>query len=144
MFKKAFTLIELFLIAVIISLLVSISVLNYSNYKKSSRDAKGIEEIKSIAKALELKYNDLIQYPDLPDSEELIPPADNRLSPYLKEVPNSNGVRNYYWLDGGSREKYCVYFQLERKPDTYFTCSQGGCQTCQTPTFSPIICCLNF
>jgi type II secretory pathway pseudopilin PulG len=142
--KKAFTLIELFLSAVIISLLVSIALLNYSQYRKSARDAKGIEEIKSIAKALELKYNDLMQYPDLPDSEEQILPGDTRLLPYLKEVPTNNGARSYFWLDGGTRERYCVYFQLERADNTYFTCSQGGCQKCQTVSFSPTICCLRW
>ena len=144
MFKKGFTLIELLVVALIISILVTIVSVNYSQYKKSSRDTKGIEEIEAIAKALELKYAESMQYPDLPDSPSEILQGDKRLSPYLEVVPNSNGTSNYYWLDGGSTEKYCVYFKLEKVKDTYFTCSQAGCQKCQTTEFSPETCCRNF
>jgi hypothetical protein len=90
-------------------------------------DTKGETDLRQISSAFEMKYSDLGYYPDLPDSASPIPTGDHRLAPYLDLVPNTNGVNPYYWYDGGSNQKYCVYFQLESDKGKYFTCSYRGC-----------------
>jgi len=128
--NESFTLIELLVVIAVIGLLASIVLVAFGPARKKARDAKGESEIKQIMNAFELKYSDNVVYPDLPDTFTAIPsvPADTRLSPYLSPTPYTDGKQTYYWYDGGTNQKFCVYFQYEAKSD-YFTCSNKGCKT---------------
>ena len=126
--RKGFTLIELLVVIAIIGMLTAIVLVSMGGARKKARDAKGQADLRQIMQAFEMKYSDDERYPDLPDSATAIPSNDHRLAPYLDPVPNTNGHQTYYWYDGGSNQKFCVYFQLETDPSRYFTCSYKGCQ----------------
>ena len=125
--KRGFTLIELLVVIAIIGMLTSIVLVSMGGARKKARDAKGQADLRQIMQAFEMKYSDNERYPDLPDSATAIPSGDTRLAPYLSPTPYTNGVRTYYWYDGGNNQKFCVYFQYESKPG-YFTCSYKGCK----------------
>jgi prepilin-type N-terminal cleavage/methylation domain-containing protein len=127
-----FTLVELLVVIAIIGLLSSIVLVSLGGARQKARDAKGQSELRQIITAFELKYNENTVYPDLPDTATAIASGDTRLSPHLSPTPYTNGVRTYFWYDGGSNQKFCVYFQSEKDPTTYFTCSHKGCQTNNT------------
>lgn len=61
--KNGFTLIELLVVLFIISLLASLVIVNVSQARKSSRDAKRVANLKSIQTALEMYYEKYKAYP---------------------------------------------------------------------------------
>jgi type II secretion system protein G len=127
MFKqKGFTLIELLVVIAIIGLLASVVLVNLSGARKKARDAKGESDLRQIMTAFEMKYDDNSAYPDLPDAATVIGSSDTRLDPYLGVVPNSTGVKSYYWYDGGSNQKFCVYFQLETTSSYFYVSYKGS------------------
>lgn len=128
--NKSFTLIELLVVVAIIVILIGAISVTFDDTKKKARDNRAKSDLRAIVEGLELKYNDLYHYPDLPDIPTPIASNDHRLASYLDPVPNSNKVRTYYWYDDGTAQpqKFCVYFQLESNDTQYFTCSHKGCQ----------------
>lgn len=61
--EKGFTLIELLVVIAIIGLLASVVLLALNSARAKSRDAKRLADIRQIASALELAYNDYSTYP---------------------------------------------------------------------------------
>lgn len=137
--NKGFTLIELLVIITILLFFIIIASVNFSDMRKKSRDIKGKNDLKQIINALELRYNDLAYYPTtIPVysscltglcGQPIALTSTTDLEPYLNPVPTGNGVREYYWYrESGNRpQKFCLYFQLELEPSSYFTCSNSGC-----------------
>jgi len=123
--QKGFTLIELLVVIAVIGLLASIVLVSLGGVRKKARDARGESDLRQIATAFEMKYDDASAYPDLPTGATAIP-SSTILSPYLNPAPRTNGARNYYWYDGGSNQKFCVYFQLENNTAQYFYASYNG------------------
>lgn len=64
--KKGFTLVELAIVVVIISILATLGIISYNSAQLKSRDAKRKADINSIASALELYKADNKKYPVLP------------------------------------------------------------------------------
>ena len=64
--KKAFTLVELLVVIVIIWILAAIWFINYSWYTSSAKDTSRIKDLKTISDALELK---LSKWEDLPEPD---------------------------------------------------------------------------
>ena len=60
--KKAYTLIEILIVATIIVLLTAVAVVSYSNFLKQSRDAKRKTDIEQIRAALEMYRSDSDSY----------------------------------------------------------------------------------
>src|SRR5689334_17277314 len=58
-----FTLIELMIVMIIMGVLAAIGVSAFVSSQKKGRDTTRKENLKSIANALELYYNDNLQYP---------------------------------------------------------------------------------
>jgi len=132
--NRGFTLVEVLLIVFILAVLVAALSFSLSNIPKKARDRRGMSDLRAIVHALEMKYNDDLHYPDLPDSETTIKStintSGNPLSSYLPDIPQGNGVREYFWKDDGTSnpQNFCVYFQLEVDPSKYFSCTHSGCR----------------
>lgn len=60
---KGFTLVELLIVIVVIAILAAISVVAYNGIQERARDAQRNQDIKTIAKALEMYYLDQGRYP---------------------------------------------------------------------------------
>ena len=61
--QKGFTLIELLVVIAIIGLLASVVLLSLNSARQKSRDAKRLADMRQLACALELYYNDFSGYP---------------------------------------------------------------------------------
>ncbi|MDE2312479.1 MAG: type II secretion system protein [Patescibacteria group bacterium] len=61
--NKGFTLIELLVVIAIIGLLASVVLLALNSARAKSRDAKRLADIRQIASAMELYFNDMYSYP---------------------------------------------------------------------------------
>ena len=61
--EKGFTLIELLVVIAIIGLLASVVLLALNSARAKSRDAKRLADVRQIASALELYFNDKSAYP---------------------------------------------------------------------------------
>lgn len=61
--EKGFTLIELLVVIAIIGLLASVVLLALNSARAKSRDAKRLADLRQLASALELYYNDNSTYP---------------------------------------------------------------------------------
>lgn len=97
---SGFTLIELLVVIAIIGLLTTISVIAFSRMRSQARDARRLADVKQIATALEMYYNDNGAYPDCyACSVEItfthIEPAKDgwqkclgaKLAPYMQMIP---------------------------------------------------------
>ena len=61
--QKGFTLIELLVVIAIIGLLASVVLLSLNSARAKSRDAKRMSDVRQLASALELYFNDNNAYP---------------------------------------------------------------------------------
>lgn len=61
--KEGFTIVELLIVIVIIGILAAISIVSYNGVAAKARDAQRVQDIQTIAKALELYYVDNGEFP---------------------------------------------------------------------------------
>ena len=61
--QRGFTMIEILVVMIIIGLLAAIGLGNFTSTQLKSRDARRKSDLANIAKALELYYNDRLEYP---------------------------------------------------------------------------------
>ncbi len=131
--KQAFTLIEILVVATIISLLASIAIVSYSQFVKQSRDAKRKADLEQIRAAVEQWRSNNGTYPTGVNAIEFNTGSctanpsgglvDSSSITYLSKIPNdpqcSSGKPTYYYSssDGSS---YTVGAFLE-------TSSVSGC-----------------
>ncbi len=121
--NKGFTLIELLVVIAIIGLLASVVLLALNSARAKSRDAKRLADVRQIASALELYFNDFNTYPTgtagtgaaaiaklVPAYIGLIPtappPADGNCNGTIGAI-NGN---SYYYEPGSTTSATSDYF----------------------------------
>lgn len=127
-----FTLIEIMLVITLIGILIAAGLGSFTSSQMKGRDSKRKGDLKHIAEALELYYNDKGKYP--PASGGLLSGcgtgdtqlcnwgatfSDNKGTIYMVTLPNDPaGGRNYYYAASGtSPTSYQLYARLENVQD---------------------------
>ena len=62
--SRGFTIVELLIVIVVIAILAAITIVAYNGIQTRARDAQRAQDVKTIAKALELYYADKGEYPN--------------------------------------------------------------------------------
>jgi len=125
--SKGFTLLELLIVIALIGILVSLGAASYTAAQKKARDARRQADIRQIATAMELCYDDTTcaagveKYPSnaTADSPNAITNIDTDSTPCymcpLPTDPTNSGNQQYAWSANSTvTTKYCVYTQMER------------------------------
>lgn len=88
--NKGFTLIELLVVIAIIGLLASVVLLALNSARAKARNAKRLADVRQIASALELYFNDKSAYPTAPSAGVLSNTTAPGLSPgYIGLIPTA-------------------------------------------------------
>ena len=119
--KKAFTLIEILVVATIIGLLASGGAVVYTELNKGARDAKRKTDLEQIRAALEMYRSNNNQY----YSGTFNNNCQNItwLSDYLSSIPNDPKSPSYYYRCNISQSNYTLGAYLE-------TGGSGNCGSC--------------
>ena len=136
--KKGFTLIEILVVAKIMSLLASMGVTSYSTLNQNSRDAKRKADAEQIRSALEMYKNTNGNYPISLNNLTAADPSGNI---YLSEIPvDPKGVNSYYYGPISSPpNNYTIGVVLENTAAVSncsggpYSCGTENCNYCLGP-----------
>ncbi len=109
--KGGFTLIELLVVIAIIGILASVVLTSLNTGRKKSRDARRQSDIRQIALAMEIYYDDGETY--LPSTT-----MPGVIGAYLPAVPKDPGTGSpiYGWFDNTGGLEYCTWAVYEQPP----------------------------
>ncbi len=140
--QKGFTIVELLIVIVIIAILAAISIVAYNGIQQRARDSQRLQDVKTIAKAMEAYYIDNGVYPPTTGSTKInstwVSTSDGSWSnletalvpKYLSSLPKDPGFStttqpaiyggsNYDLArltancDGITQQKYVLTYKLE-------------------------------
>lgn len=132
--SSGFTLMELLVVIVILGVLITVGISSYISTQRKSRDVRRKNDMRQIASALELYYNDKGRYPsdngDLGnikgcDAGDNVVCAwgslmkDSKGTIYMVKLPGdpASGWQYYYDAYGGQGKGYQLYARLESSQD---------------------------
>lgn len=95
--QKAFTLVELLIVIGVIGILMTMLFVPYSNFLKSSRDARRITDLEQIRAALELYRGDNSYYPETVDILTQPGPGGKTYLEKLPKDPIENTTHKYVY-----------------------------------------------
>lgn len=123
--QTGFTLVEILVVATIISLLAAGGAISYSQFTKQSRDARRKADLEQIRSAVEMYRSNNNQYPaSITVGGDICDPGGCASGTYMKNVPNDpKSPRTYYYT--GSTNDYTLGAELEQAS----TSSCGDCET---------------
>jgi general secretion pathway protein G len=122
---SGFTLVELLIAIVIISVLAVIGINNFISSQMKSRDAQRKNDLSQIAKSLEMDYNDKGRYPDaeaglilnLAWGSSFTDTTVTNGAIYMPKLPQVPGGGSYYYTIEPSGTGYKIYANLENTKD---------------------------
>ncbi len=130
--KKGFTLIELIVVMLILAILVTLGLGTFRSSQTKSRDSRRKGELKNVASALELYYNDYGRYPSDNGSGKITACGtagitvcewgsafqDQNNTYYMTKLPTDpKSGYTYYYDVGGGNLSYQLYGRLENTED---------------------------
>ncbi len=121
--EKGFTLIELLVVIAIIGILATIVLVSLNTARQKARDTRRASDLRQVALALEMYYDDNSTYPVLAVCGA-IPAA---LAPtYTAVIPADPGSNTYQY--GGSANDYILSAVMESSlPDNSYRTDAFGC-----------------
>ncbi len=143
--RSGFTLVELLVVIVVIAILASISIVAYQGIQSRARDTQHLQDVKTIAKAMEMYYADKGVYPPTNGSTKINigwvttadaswanleaalvpayissmpkdPQASQTTSPGIQGGYNYDMLRLTFHCDGQTMQKYMLTYRLESQP----------------------------
>lgn len=115
-----FTLIEIIIVMALLAILSTALWSNFISAINKGKDSRRKQDLRTIAEAFELYYNDYASYPSSPlDWGNPLVHPDNPGNLYLRKIPTDPLYpnRNYCYDDGGSGEFFVLYANLENQSD---------------------------
>jgi general secretion pathway protein G len=123
--KKGFTLIELLVVISIIGILISLSLVGFSETRKTARDSKRKSDLEQVRSALEIYRNEEKTYPA--DGSVKFGDALQGQDTYMEKLPKDPLPSYNYCYDQQDKNRYCLCAALESgSPEG--TCSCGSCE----------------
>ena len=120
--RSGFTLIEIIIVMAIIAAITATVWGNFFTSITKGRDSRRKQDLQSVARALEIYYNDHTAYPSppLPNWGESFVNEENSAVVYMSKLPldPSSPQRNYCYESDGSGSYYKLYANLENANDT--------------------------
>lgn len=126
--QKGFTLIELLVVIAIIGILSSVVLASMNSARKKSRDARRLQDLKSMQTALELIYDANKSYTVTTSGAEVVV-SPSQITSFMSYIPKDPSAPaspaatdRQYWY-AGTANAYCLGAVMEGTPGSKDGCS---------------------
>ncbi len=135
--KKGFSFVELLVSVTIIGILATVGIVTYTEFVKSSRDAKRKGDLEQIRGALEMYRSKNSSYPvSITFGGDICDPAPGGCTSgtYLKTIPKDpKSTLNYYYTSDGLTYTLGAYLEQGSTSDCGTNCGGVICNYCMGP-----------
>lgn len=123
--SKGFTLIELLVVIAIIGILSSVVLASMNSARKKSRDSRRQQDLKGIATALELSFDQNGAYPISATAARVVPASGTSVvnalvtGGFLSALTDDPlSTSHYYYISDATGTSYCLGADMEGTPPT--------------------------